>query len=454
MNKRDKGSLLARLLAHKLLLYILGSGLAGTLFMGLIIFVTIVVIVNLAGGFTLGWFTGLTASGQNPDQQQNANIKTDYQNVAAEWKNGLDAEQQKIVMQFQLDMPYSTLMSVGKFADNYGAKDETKAAQSYYNDLLPTYHWVKGTGETITKHSVRTKNGTSCETNVTTFTVWELVSADVWDGTFTGHYSTHTFGRFNGCSGTETIEPVMDNWNMKYDYTRFDNIEKKYKFYGSENQANPLPYEIMYTLQPELFDPAIQAWSEIYGNQPLPSQVGGGFGIGGPVPSVAVSELKYVPIDPGQALNWIQGHGYDSYFTVSDIQTIADSAKKYNLNPLLLLSITGAEQSFDSIGSYGGVVNGGDRLFLQEIEANPFNVYGSWMAFHPGLSISADIAARTVASHLTVPPPSGEDAILYINDPAHNPTHEVYATDSEWAYHVRQIFDEMVSGLHVQLPTS
>ena len=450
-----KGGWLAKLLARKLLLYVLGSGFAGTLFMGLLIFIAIIVIVNLASGFTSGWFTGLTASGQNPDQQQNAEIKNDYQNVAAQWKNDLDAEQQKIVMQFQLDMPYSTLMSVGKFADNYGATDETKAAQSYYDDLKPTFHWVKGTGETITKHTVRTKEGTSCDTETTTFTVWELVGADVWDGTFTGHYSTHTFGGFNGCSGTETIEPVMDNWNMKYDYARFDDIEKKYNFYGTGDKSNPLPYEIMYTLQSDLIDPAIQAWSEIYGNQPLQTQIGGGFDTGGgPVPTVAVSELKYVPVDATQVLNWIQSRGYNSYFTVADIQTIINAAKKFNLNPLLLLAITGAEQSFDSINNYGGVVNSGDITFLKEIEANPFNVYVSWMAFHPGISISADIAARTVASHLTVPPPPGEDAILYINDNINNPTHEVYAGSSAWGYHVRTIFYEMVSGLHVQLPTS
>ena len=449
-----KGGWLAKLLARKLLLYALGSGFVGALFMGLLIFIAIVVIVNLASGFTSRWFTGLTASEQNPDQQQNAKIKNDYQNVAVQWENGLNAEQQKIVTQFQLDMPYSTLMSVGKFADNYGAKDEAKAAQSYYNDLKPTYHWVKGTGETITKHTVRTKSGSSCETNVTTFTVWELVGADVWDGTFTGHYSTHTFGSFNGCSGTETIEPVMDNWNMKYDYARFDNIEKKYNFYGSQGKSNPLPYEIMYTLQSDLYDPAIQAWSEIYGNQPLQTQVGGGFDTGGPVPTIAVSELKYVQINPAQTLNWIQSRGYNSYFTVADIQTISDAAKKYNLNPLILLAITGAEQSFDSINSYGGVVNSGDITFLREIEANPFNVYHDWMSFHPSLAICADIAARTVASHLTFPPPAGEDAILYINDPIHNPTHQIYAEDTTWAYHVRSIFYSMASGLHIQIPTN
>lgn len=440
-----------QLAAWKQLLLWMGVGL-GVLIPVLMFFVIIAVVINVAGSFVLGSFTGISLH-EDPGKitQTNANIKQEYQKVAAEWSNGLDAQQQQIVQQYQLDMPYSVLMSVGKFANNYGSKNEQKAAQTYYNELKPTYTWIQGRGETINRHLERTKKGSRVVDSVAYFTVWELTRANVWDGKFIGTYKVETFGSLSPTSGSETIEPVMVSWTTAYDRTRFDNVEKQYKFYGS-NQENPLPYEIMYTLQSNLYDPDIQQWSAIYGNQPLPDQVSGGFNLSGPVPTVAVSELKYVSINPQAALSWINAHGYNSFFTVADIQTICDAAKTYDLNPLLLLAITGAEQSFDSINSYGGVVNSGDITDLKEIEANPFNVYNNWMAFHPSLAISADIAARTVASHLTASPPPGEDAILYINDPVHNPTHQIYAQDPNWGSHVRAIFNELVLGLGVQLP--
>lgn len=66
--------------------------------------------------------------------------------------------------------------------------------------------------------------------------------------------------------------------------------------------------------------------------------------------------------------------------------TIVKVAKENNLNPFILLAISGAEQSFATkkFGDYSVVIK------------NPYNVYGTWQVYHPGLEKSSQVAARTV----------------------------------------------------------
>ncbi|MFD1674859.1 hypothetical protein [Alicyclobacillus fodiniaquatilis] len=476
MNKKNNQGkeatkLIAGFLTKKALMWVIGAIGGPTLFFFFLILIVAGVVANLASSFFGHMFLGFNPNETTEQQQQqSAKVEQVYQNVASEWENGLDTQQQQIVEQFQLDMPYSTLLSLGKLKNNFASKTLQKDAQSYYNFLAPHYHWVKATGETITRHEVTVSGpkGTStkeCKTSTQTFTVWELVSANVWNGTFTATYKSQTTGSFNECSGSETTQPVLASYNMNYDHVRFRNAEYNFKILKQPtNQDDPLPYEIMYSVQPTIYDPMIQAWSSLYGQDPISSDTQGGFslggGLGGPAPTVSVAYLKYISINAQQVLNLINSWGTRSYFSVSDIQDIINGAKQMNVNPLLLLAITGAEQDFDSINAYGGEVQK-YQTQLKEIDSNPFNLYGFWSVFHPGvnadgsgtpdLADSAVIAARTVASHLTVPPPAGMDAILYINSTL-NPTHEVYATDVSWGEHVRTIFWQLSNGMQVKYP--
>jgi hypothetical protein len=471
-NDRTKKAfkVLGSIVSKKLLVWVIGTIGGSTILFFLLIVIVAGVIANVASSFWFHMFTGFDPKMTvNETKKESANVEQVFKDVAAEWSNGLDAQQQQIVQQLQLDMPYSTLLALGKYRNNFQSKDLKKDAQSYYDDLAPHYTWVKAEGKTITRHPETSKGPhgetiTKCVETTTTFTVWELVSADVWNGTFTASYKTQTTGGFNGCSGSQTIQPVMDSYEMKYDHKRFRDAEYKYKILKQQtDQDDPLPYEIMYTLQPDIYDPLIQGWSSLYGKDPISADTHGGYsgpGSIGPTPKVSVDYLKYVPVDAQKALDLINSWGTRSFFSVQDIQAIIDAAKQFNLNPLLLLAITGQEQDFDSINAYGGNVSG-NLADLKMIEANPFNLYGYWSVYHPGvnpdgsgtpdLAHSAIIAARTVASHLTVPPPAGMDAILYINSTS-NPTHEIYAQDVNWGYGVKTFFWKLSNGLGIKYP--
>lgn len=457
-----------KFLTKKVILWAVGTIGGSTIFLFFLLFIVAGVVANVASSFWGHMFLGFNP-GVSVDQskQQSANVEQTYKDIAVEWKDNLDSQQQTIVQTFQLDMPYSTLLALGKYQNNFAAETLKKDAQSYYDFLAPHYHWVKGTGTTTTRREVTVQGPdgpqTECQTTVTTFTVWELKSADVWNGTFTSTYTNQTTGHFNGCSGSVTVQPVMSSYDMHYDHARYRDAEVKFNILKQKtDKDDPLPYEVMYTLQPDIYDPLVQDWSTIYGKDPISANTSGGFlgGMGGPTPVVSVQYLKYIPVDPKKTLALINSWGYNSYFSANDIQDIINGAKKFNLNPLLLIAITGQEQQFDSIGAYGGEVDK-YRTQLKEIESNPFNLYGFWSVFHPGvnadgsgtpdLADSAIIAGRTVASHLTVPPPPGMDAILYINS-TENPTHEVYATDVKWGLGVKSFFWKLSNGLNAQYP--
>ncbi|MFB5189434.1 PcsB-like coiled-coil domain-containing protein [Alicyclobacillus fastidiosus] len=149
--------------------------------------------------------------------------------------------------------------------------------------------------------------------------------------------------------------------------------------------------------------------------------------------SVVVPALRYQPISPQKLYAFVKMKG--SAFTQSDIDTICTVAQEYNVNPALMVAITGQELDF---------VQNGTPFESWKLE-NPFDVFGSWALYHTTLAQSAAYAAQIVEVKLSVAPPSNEDAIIWINDPNNSAGSGVYATDSKWAYGVRTFFNEIES---------
>lgn len=104
--------------------------------------------------------------------------------------------------------------------------------------------------------------------------------------------------------------------------------------------------------------------------------------------------------------------------------TLIGVAKKFNLNPLILFSITGQEQAFVPA----------DNQYAKKIVNNPFNVYHSWQEYNTNLKDAAEIASRTVIN-LCKDRPSSEDPFKWIN--------RKYAEDPNWGAGVRRIYDEL-----------
>ncbi len=100
---------------------------------------------------------------------------------------------------------------------------------------------------------------------------------------------------------------------------------------------------------------------------------------------------------------------------------IINSAKKFNLNPLILFSIAGHEQAFVPM----------DHKFAKEMANNPFNVYRSWEEYNTTIVDSATITARTVFN-LLKDRPEEENPFKWIN--------RKYAQDRNWYRGVWSIY--------------
>lgn len=137
------------------------------------------------------------------------------------------------------------------------------------------------------------------------------------------------------------------------------------------------------------------------------------------VPVIPSAAVRYQPIkNPQSVVTWLAAR--DSAEAGTQYLNMLDQAgKKYNLNPLLLLAITGQEQSFVP-------------QFLDDwpqVIKNPFNVYYSWQDYAPGFLPAAMIAAETV-NHLSSGCPPGMNPIEWVDSPA-NPD-DRYAGDTDW----------------------
>lgn len=105
---------------------------------------------------------------------------------------------------------------------------------------------------------------------------------------------------------------------------------------------------------------------------------------------------------------------------------IVQSARKYDVHPLLLLAITGQEQGFVPR----------DHASAEQIANNPFNVFHSWQDYNTTIGDSADIAAKLLAK-LGNSRPEGAEPFEWLN--------RTYAEDPNWWRGVSQLFAKLTS---------
>lgn len=111
--------------------------------------------------------------------------------------------------------------------------------------------------------------------------------------------------------------------------------------------------------------------------------------------------------------------------------SIHNTAKEYDINPLLMFAITGQEQGFvpNTNADAANIVN------------NPFNVFGSWEDYNTDIDDSSKIAAITIIN-LSKDCPENEDPLKWIN--------RKYAEDETWHIGVAKIFSQLEKATTVQ----
>lgn len=133
--------------------------------------------------------------------------------------------------------------------------------------------------------------------------------------------------------------------------------------------------------------------------------------------------LQYQSFDKKALQIWLEQRNSllatEPYFS-----TIIKTAEDFNINPLLLFSITGQEQNF--------VPKTHKRA--AEIANNPFNLFGSWEAYNTSIKESSRIVSRTLIN-LGKDCPESEDQIKWIN--------KAYAADPNWHLGVTYFFNEL-----------
>jgi len=147
-------------------------------------------------------------------------------------------------------------------------------------------------------------------------------------------------------------------------------------------------------------------------------------------PDVLPDELRYADINEDALRNYLDGRDSiladEPYFSA-----IVNTAKKFNINPLLMFAITEQEQ---------GCVPRSHKNALK-IANNPFNVYHSWQRYNTDIYDSAAIAARTIID-LSSGRPDAVHPIYWINTRGGRGG---YAEDPHWWVGVSRIFEKLKS---------
>lgn len=131
-------------------------------------------------------------------------------------------------------------------------------------------------------------------------------------------------------------------------------------------------------------------------------------------------EFKYKDIEVGKLREWLNNR--DSRLADEPYLTaIISVAYEFDINPILLIAITGQEQGFVPR----------THPYADKMANNPFNVYGSWIDYNTEISDSARIAAITIVN-LSKNRPDDVDPIQWIN--------RKYAEDENWHKGVSRIF--------------
>ncbi|MFL0198070.1 hypothetical protein ACJDU8_21250 [Clostridium sp. WILCCON 0269] len=133
--------------------------------------------------------------------------------------------------------------------------------------------------------------------------------------------------------------------------------------------------------------------------------------------------LKYQRVDTYKLKAFLNNRNSllcnDPYFS-----TIMNTAKEFNLNPILLFAITGQEQNFVPV----------DTPNAYKIANNPFNVYHSWQEYNTNINDSSRIAANTIIN-LSENRPEENNPFMWIG--------KKYAEDVNWGSGVQCIFEEI-----------
>lgn len=111
--------------------------------------------------------------------------------------------------------------------------------------------------------------------------------------------------------------------------------------------------------------------------------------------------------------------------------TIIDTAREFQLNPLVLFAIAGHEQGFVPQ----------DHPSAYEIANNPFNVFNSWQSYNTDIADSAAIASRTVIN-LLMDRPEDIEPFQWIN--------RKYAEDENWWRGINSIYIRLEKEVAIQ----
>jgi hypothetical protein len=355
--------------------------------------------------------------------------------------------------------PGTGSQNFGKLMDEYGQDQEL---ENQWGDIYAPvlYQAAQVTSENATQDQAWTDNkldaaaqnlkpwfyykqsqittttvGRNGHSTTTTTTVYLLVEAYTIRGHWQYHYAWTTRSLPNG--GSETYEKLSGSQEIS------DGMDclKKYLLTAyqipDDNNADLVTQATFqmaqgFTAEEEEFealeaDPnsAVYRGGRIYTSpqelkyQPVHADV------------VAVFMNQYVAAEGGSYLAQQPG----------DIQTIINAAQAHGLNPLLLIAITGQEQSFDPINQDTPT---DDYLISQD----PFNYGGCWNQWDGTLAESANNTANKLAGRLSTTPPVGEGAIEWINDPNNTGDDGLYAvTDGQptpgWWEGVNMIFQDL-----------
>ena len=153
-----------------------------------------------------------------------------------------------------------------------------------------------------------------------------------------------------------------------------------------------------------------------------------------PTPTRAKA-LTFRPVPAAAIVAFYRAHG-SQLANDRTAEAILRAARRHDVNPGVLVAITGQEQSFVPIGDD------------PRIAKNPFNVFGCWCKTTIPIEESAEVAAGTVAHRLLcLPEKHGSNLIVWINSFA-NPCVKkegVYAEDRHWGVGVALLYRDEVA---------
>lgn len=133
--------------------------------------------------------------------------------------------------------------------------------------------------------------------------------------------------------------------------------------------------------------------------------------------------MRYKEVNKEKLKEFLEGRqsllSKEPYFS-----TILSTAEEFNLNPIVLFSITGQEQGFVPES----------HKDAYKIANNPFNVYHSWIEYNTDINDASRIASRTVIN-LAKGRSEDNDPFLWIG--------KKYAEDPRWGKSVKIIFEEL-----------